>query len=143
MNRLSIIFMFVFAFGLIASNASAADAMHVVVQNNIRSDFHEVSPAEFFYGVSINNNETMQHPQALRTEAERPESAQQAYDALSAPEFFSGYPVPARLETTATNHGVVCNEGAAPLATLSEVSNPAIFFGYTDVNTNKGFCDNC
>jgi hypothetical protein len=141
MNRLFSIFIYVIMFGLIAANVSA-EMNSSTPKNNAKTNYDELSAAEFFYGVLINhNNEAVRHPQALRIE--NPESPQQAYNALSASEFFYGYPTPKRLEATATNHSAICNEGAAGHATLSEVLNPAIFFGYVDVNTNKGICSNC
>jgi len=141
MNRIAFIITFVFAFGLIASNALAAEAMHkTLTKNNTLANFNELSPAEFFYGVSINhNNETMRHAQAYRTE--KSESTQQAFNGLSPQNFFE-FPGSEGLTATAPNEGIVCNRTIVPRTKMSSISNPAIFFGYTDIN-NEGGCSNC
>jgi hypothetical protein len=144
MNRLSIIFAFMFIFGLTASSVSAADALHAGSGANSPANYDNLSPAEFFYGVSIdNNNEGIAHPQAVEAGTQLPADNRDAYAGLSPSAFFYGYDIPARLETTDVRHGLRCNKAAAPVVSLSEVSDPAIFFGYMDVDTHKGFCANC
>jgi hypothetical protein len=135
MNKIFMIIMGVLVLGLTASNVSAECAVH---EKNQAVEYNELSPAEFFYGIPLDNrdgsNDTTRNFLAVI-----PEDAALIPSDTAAPEFFYGVSVPDRLEAT----NVICNihswGGPATRGTVSSVSNSSEFFGYT----NEGNCSNC
>jgi hypothetical protein len=135
MNKLYMIMMIFLVLGLTASNVSAECALNA---KNLHIEYNELSAAEFFYGIPVDNrNDTA--TATRNTYADIPGEASLVESLLDAPELFYGYSIPDRLEATK----VICNINAwgetDSRANVSAVSNPADFFGYT----NEGYCSNC
>jgi hypothetical protein len=121
--------------GLTASNVSSECALNA---KNLNIEYNELSAAEFFYGIPLDNRNDAAAAKR-NTYADIPGEASLAAILFDAPEFFYGHSIPDRLEAT----NVSCNINAwgetDSRATVSAVSNPADFFGYT----NEGSCSNC
>jgi hypothetical protein len=134
MNKILMIIMLMMIFGLTASNVSAECAIHA---KSLNTEYNELSPAEFFYGVpmdsSADTNVTTGNVFAVTPDDTR------ATDLLSNSEFFYGYSIPDRME--AISH--VCNrivwDRTPEQTSISAVSDPSLFFGYVDA----GACSNC
>ena len=115
--------MLIIVLGFSAPNASANCSTHEKGIN-----YNELSPAEFFYGVSIENmNDTVSASGGASVLAPVDKIKAAAFPTDS--EFFYGYSIPSRLNAS-DNY---CTwKRTDSINNVSEVSNPAIFFGYAD-----------
>jgi hypothetical protein len=135
MNKILIMIMVVMGLGLTTSNVSADCAVHA---KGLHTEYSGLSPAEFFYGIDIDNRIDATLADGC-TPAVRTENADQATDQLSSAEFFYGYSIPDSLEPARGAYGLkACNRNVENIIAAA-VYDPAIFFGYADA----GSCMNC
>jgi hypothetical protein len=121
MNKLTILVIIVISWGLITSQALAADAL---------------SASDFFYGESVDNNNPVINTSDHRVirEAASPEN-------LAAADFFYGQPIDVQSEILKGDDRPQRTEVAA---TPGNLITPEIFYGYTDVIEEKAApCVNC
>jgi hypothetical protein len=135
MNKILMMIMVVMILGLTASNVSADCAVH---DKGLNIEYNELSAAEFFYGIPIENRIDVTLANG-RARAVVNENTDEAADLLSTAEFFYGYLIPDRLETARGAYELnACNRNVEKII-VSAVYDPAIFFGYEDA----GSCINC
>lgn len=121
MNTLTKLIIMVVSFGLITTQALAAD---------------NLSASDFFYGESADNNNPVINTSDLRVVwgAASPEN-------LTASDFFYGQTIEVQPEIVIGDDRPQRTEVAA---TLADLITPEIFYGYTDVIVNKEApCANC
>ena len=139
MNKLFIVLMFVLTFVLTASTVSAEPAVQT---KNLTTDYNELSATELFYGIPAGNVDYSAGNSRNVLDVIPEDNARLAGN-LNAPEFFFGYSIPDRLEATSQICDMSSWDRSASAPTVSEVSNNAIFFGYSDTVMNSGNCSNC